>query len=368
MAIGMGTALLGGSILNGVMGAKSAKKAAGASANAAREAAQMIMDAANEAADLQGTAYKDAGKSSSDALGQSGTILTDASNKALGHGVEGLTQSRDALLSGNTNALAAYQGAGDAMLGENRAAYDTTTGLFRPYADAGQNALGALSFELGLGARPEGYAGHEGSAGYRFALNEANKGIEASAATRGGLMSGATLKALSDNTVGMAQQDYNGFLDRLTGQVDMGYNASGQLATSANALATGNNQVHSMLGTAGANAAQNAGQIGSDYFSGLAGLYSGNALDIGNINSNVLLGQTDAINKGNTAAADAKASAVQTAASAQSGATIAAGNAQSAGIMGQQNALNGMFGNLAGVASAGVGLNAQSKGQYGWNW
>lgn len=368
MAIGMGTALLGGSILNGVMGAKSAKKAAGAQADAAMQSAQIIMDAAKEAADLQGTAYKDAGKSSYDALGQNKDILTDASNKALGFTQEGLTGSRDALLSGNSGALSAIQGAGTSMLGENQRAYDTNFALLNPYATAGGNALGALSYELGIGARPSDYRGYEETDGFKFALNAANRGIEASAAARGGLMSGATLKALSDNTVGMAQQDYNGFLDRLTGQAGQGFNASTAIGSAANALASGNNTVHSMLGTAGANAAQNAGQINSDFSTGMAGALGQNALDVGNIWSDTVLGQADALNKGNVAAANAQAQAVQTAASAQAGGTVAAGNANAAGTIGANNALSGALGGAMQVGGMGVGLYNKTNGQMGWSW
>jgi hypothetical protein len=50
--------------------------------------------------------------------------------------------------------------------------------------------------------------------GYQFALDEGTKGIENSAAARGGLMSGNTLKALTKYKTGLANQAYGEAFDR----------------------------------------------------------------------------------------------------------------------------------------------------------
>ncbi|ARO14434.1 hypothetical protein BVG79_01088 [Ketogulonicigenium robustum] len=360
MAIGTGTALLGGSLISGLMGGRSAKKAAKVQAQAATQAADRLESAAREGATAQQNAYTNAGQLASDALGQSGNTLTNASNAALQQQLTGASGARDAALAGVNGAQAAYQTAGQQMLDQNQAVYDGQSALYNPYIQSGTNALNALNYELGLGAAPDGYSGYSATPGFQFALDSANRAIEGSASARGGLFSGATMQALSDNTVGMAQQDYGNFLDRLTGQSNVGYGASGQMANALAGFGTSNNAVYDYLGQANANAATQTGNINAGYAENVGNLGAQNALDIGNIGSNVLLGQADAMGQAGVNSANALANGLNTAAQAGAAGITGAANANSAGIIGAnnswQNALEGITG--------GIGIiNGQLAGQ-----
>jgi hypothetical protein len=89
--------------------------------------------------------------------------------------------------------------------------------------------------------------------GYAFRLQEGQKALERSAAARGGLMSGGTMKALTGYGQGMASQEYQSAYNRFTGEQDRRFNRLSTLA------GFGQNAV-SQTGQAGQNFAQQAGQ------------------------------------------------------------------------------------------------------------
>lgn len=76
--------------------------------------------------------------------------------------------------------------------------------------------------------------------GYQFRLDQGNKGIEASAASRGGVLSGATMKALSEYNQGQASQEYQNSVNRFnTNRANLqgvAFNAQGQFITDRNNL------------------------------------------------------------------------------------------------------------------------------------
>lgn len=68
--------------------------------------------------------------------------------------------------------------------------------------------------------------------GYQFGLDEGNRSVEASAAARGGLNSGATLKALTKFGQGYAdQQGYTPYMNRLSGLFGGAQTAAGQMGS-----------------------------------------------------------------------------------------------------------------------------------------
>lgn len=121
---------------------------------------------------------------------------------------------------------------------------------FQPYADQGRTASQAAQYELGLGAAPAGYRGFEGTPGYQFLVNEMQDATQGSAAAQGGLFSGATLRALQDRRMGLAQQDYGNYFNRLSGQADRGLAA-------ASGMAGARQNAGSMLATAAGNRGAN---------------------------------------------------------------------------------------------------------------
>jgi hypothetical protein len=159
-----------------------------------------------------------------------------------------------AVLGGVASALIGARGASSAGKATERAAneqtefqremYDETVARMRPYSRAGRNALDAYMYELGLGEQPEGYEGMALSPAAKFQLHRGNQGIEASAAARGGLYSGATMGALEHLRSGIATQDRDNQLNRMAGVVSSGQNAAGNLAAAGqNYAATGSNAI-----------------------------------------------------------------------------------------------------------------------------
>ena len=101
------------------------------------------------------------------------------------------------------------------------------------------------------------YGGFQQSPGYQFQLQQGLGAIDSSAASRGNLFSGATMKAAQAYGQGLANQDYGNYLNRLGGMAASGQNAAGNLATAGANYATGAGNALASAGNA-----QAAGYIG----------------------------------------------------------------------------------------------------------
>jgi hypothetical protein len=109
-------------------------------------------------------------------------------------------------------------------------------------------------------ANPTGgqeYGGFTKTPGYDFRLNQGQDAIEASAAARGGLYSGAAMRDALTFGQDYASSEYNNFLNRLAGRADTGMAAAG-MSGQASQTAAGN--MSNALGNIGN--AQAAGAIG----------------------------------------------------------------------------------------------------------
>lgn len=111
-----------------------------------------------------------------------------------------------------------------------------------PFREGGTQAFNALNYEMGLGDRPDGYTGYSMSPYGNYLMDTGRDSIEAGAAYRGSLNSGATMKALEQFRQGIAGADRNSYMDRLGGMAASGQNAAAQTAAAEtnnlNALAT----------------------------------------------------------------------------------------------------------------------------------
>lgn len=150
--------------------------------------------------------------------------------------------------------------------------FEQTREDLMPYKQAGDTALSQLMGQM----TPDGYfnqtyTGQDiySDPSYQFRLQQGQNAIQSSAAAQGGLLSGATLKALQNYGQESASQEfsnaYNRFnadqtnrYNRLSNLVGIGQNAAAQVgnAGAQTAQAVANNTM------AGANALA-AGQIGS---------------------------------------------------------------------------------------------------------
>ncbi len=103
---------------------------------------------------------------------------------------------------------------------------------FAPYREVGVQSLGSLRDLILNGDFSKFYA----SPGYQFRLDQGTKAIDRSAAARGALNSGQTLKALNDYGQGMASEEYGNYLNQLYNLAGFGQTATqntAQLGASA---------------------------------------------------------------------------------------------------------------------------------------
>jgi len=152
--------------------------------------------------------------------------------------------------------------------------------LQEPYRAAGITAQNQLLNLLGLSgntaaaeygkfARPFGMSDFQADPGYAFRLSEGMKALEASRAERGGLLSGATGKALQRYGQEMGSQEYGNAFNRFqTERANRlnplaGLTASGQAAAAGQAANAGNYAITAGNLTTDIGAAQAAGGIGS---------------------------------------------------------------------------------------------------------
>ena len=172
--------------------------------------------------------------------------------------------------------------------------YDQTRADLMPYADAGKTSLDQLMGQMG----PDGYFNQTYSGqdiysdpSYQFRLQQGQDAIQSSAAARGGLLSGATLKALQGYGQDMASQEYqnayNRFnadqtnrYNRLSNLVGIGQNAAAQVgnagaqtaqAVANNTMSGANAQAAGVIGSANAKAQGQQAMIGG--LSNLVGMF-----------------------------------------------------------------------------------------------
>ena len=155
-------------------------------------------------------------------------------------------------------AAAAQERSADKQIALNKETYADQTQRFAPFLGAGTNALKGYQFEMGLGAAPDGYRGFQETPGYQFQRQQGIGAIDASAAARGNLLSGSTLKGLTEFGQGLASQEYGNYLNRLAGLASSGQNAAGMQAAAGNTYAQNTGNALASIGNA-----QAAGAIGT---------------------------------------------------------------------------------------------------------
>ena len=177
----------------------------------------------------------------------------------------------------------------------------------QPYADVGGNALNELAYGMGLQTPTAGYtstntangslsnygqdqykndpgytpmvnslADLQATPGYQFTLDQGLQGVNNSAAAKGGLLSGANMKAIND----YAQ-----------GQASTGYQAAWDRAQSAYQNAFGRNQQKFQNLQSMANNGQNAATNQGGYSMAGAGMLSNNNTNYGSNMSSLALSQ-----------------------------------------------------------------------------
>jgi len=146
-----------------------------------------------------------------------------------------------------------------------REMFERQLGLQEPFRQAGLTAQQEIMRLLGIGgdatapgygsmARPFGMEDFQQDPGYTFRQSEAMKALERSAAARGGLMSGATMKGIQRFGQDLASQEYQNAFNRF--QVER----AARLNPLQSMMGSGQSAVNTMTGATG-QAAQNIGQM-----------------------------------------------------------------------------------------------------------
>jgi len=186
-------------------------------------------------------------------------------------GVTGQTSADAAKRAAKTQAKS-YEGA----IGEQARQFDTMLELTAPWRQAGTQALG--TYQNALQNPTQSYNAFTKTPAYTMPLAEGQRAIDRSAAARGNLLSGGTLRAATRYGENYASGQYGNYLDRLAGLSGVGYGASSQAGQ--NALQTGTNVGNLLIGQGNARAsgytnAANAKQQGITNLLQLVGFASG---------------------------------------------------------------------------------------------
>lgn len=175
-----------------------------------------------------------------------------AETAILGAGLaQGILGSQSAENAANTGAAAA-----DRATQAQREALAQQRADLQPWVNTGAQANNRLSAMLGLNGQQSNFTSDDPS--YQWRLGQGQQAVDNSASSRGQLLSGATLKALTNYGQGAASQEFQNSYNRLNGLSGQGQSAAaGQGAAAMN---FGNQSGENIM--QGANAAM-AGQVGS---------------------------------------------------------------------------------------------------------
>lgn len=160
-------------------------------------------------------------------------------------------------------------------------AFERQAGYQQPFIESGQTAQAELMRLLGIGgdatsegygsaAQPFGVAQFEQDPGYAFRQAEGMKALERSAAARGNLLSGSTLKGIQRFGQDLASQEYGNAFNRYQIERAARLNplqslmGSGQSAANAMTAAAGN------LGQSQSSNAYNAGAARASGYMGMS--------------------------------------------------------------------------------------------------
>lgn len=178
--------------------------------------------------------------------------------------ITGFLTANAAKSSGNVQADAA-----NLATANTRGMYEEGRMDLSPYNQVGKGAMYSLADLYGLptpghpqGGQPFGgtaMAAFNKSPDYAYAKREGIKDLDASASSRGGLLSGNQFKAIQSYGSNLASQNFNNYAGRLMSLAGLGENAAAQTAASGNNAA--GNMANSIMAAGQGNA---AGIIGAN--------------------------------------------------------------------------------------------------------
>lgn len=261
------------------------------SANAAKGAGKDATNAANQANALQRYIYDDQRNLNMPAL-QAGNAARDRYSQLLGLSTGGTgtgagTQPAAAdpnrtngyyYLQANPELQGTKWAKDEASLFQHFYKYGARNGaVWGPGQQQATQQTGGNSPAL---TQQQAFDAFRNTPGYQFRLDEGRKQLDASAAARGSLNSGATLKALTQYGQGVADQGYTGYMNSLSGLFGGAQQAVSNIGSAGQGYAgqVGNN----LMGASQARqqstyAANQARQNGYNSAAGFLGNWAGNS-------------------------------------------------------------------------------------------
>jgi hypothetical protein len=206
------------------------------------------------------------------------SAVNKAANQSNALQLEGRQDAVAALEQGRTDAVGALQGGQTDTIAAQRAALAQARTDLDPWRTQGANALTVASNLSGANG-PEAAALAQQdfftSPGYQFRLDEGMREVDAGAAAKGMLRSGATLKGEQRFAQGLASEEFGNYYQRLNDLSKIGLQSA--LPTANAEMQAGTNIGNAYLGT--------AGRLGDTYTGSAARIgnaYTGTAQDMAN--------------------------------------------------------------------------------------
>ncbi len=188
------------------------------------------------------------------------------------------------IISGNKAAGAAKDAAAQSAEVQ-RYMFDQGRADTAPWREVGRNALDKLAKIYGVQSKPaaptggvmgqyappteqattaqpandDPFADFFASPDYKFRLSEGMKAIERSAAARGGLRSGATMKSIGNYAQGQASGEWNNYVNRIAALAGVGQSQANSDAAAGRDYANNMSNIYGQAGNARASAYANTG-------------------------------------------------------------------------------------------------------------
>ena len=333
------------------------------SANASKSAAKTQANASREAADQQYRVALQAIKTQQGVLESQLTSATgvrreqiQAQYEALNNQLRVAAETRDAQLG------VATQVRGE-QLALSKNVLDKQEGVYTPYQEAGLAGQNRLREYLGIGGdtaapnygqysnaqfTPEAFAANQ-DPGYGFRMKEGLKAVDAQAAARGGLISGAALKASQRFGQDMASQEYTNAFNRFQTMRQntlapyerlqtVGIGAAGGLSSAAGTYGTTAGSALDRYGDRAIGAYGNFGQTAGTAYGNFGNQQSGIIGNQGDKNFSAYGGYGNQVTGALTGYGSAQANLTTGAANATAAGQVGAANALNTGISGAANA------------------------------
>lgn len=187
------------------------------------------------------------------------------------------------IYSGNKAAGAATSAA-NSSIAEQNAEYNQTRSDQAPFRTAGVSALDQISKLYGLdstdangnvvkGTGKADFSGFTSSPSFQFDLGQGQDAINRSAAAKGGLLSGAAVKAGQTYATGLADQNFNSYINPLLSVAGAGQASTNATQAAGTNAANSISGAYTQAGNARASAYENTGNTIGGASNGLAGNY-----------------------------------------------------------------------------------------------